>query len=60
MPLTSFPFMDRYPFDALRAVSQVEPLTMNGILRSTGRIKRSPWGLPAFGGARGDQGIEGW
>jgi hypothetical protein len=26
-----FPFMVRYPFDLLRAVSKVEPLTMNEI-----------------------------
>jgi hypothetical protein len=27
---TSVPFMVRYPFDTLRAVSKVEPLTTNG------------------------------
>jgi len=27
---TVFPFMVRYPFDLLRAVSEVEPLTTNG------------------------------
>lgn len=30
MPRVAKPFMVRYPFDVLRAVSQVEPLTMNG------------------------------
>jgi len=52
--------MVRYPFDVLRAVSLVEPLTTNGNSPAYSRLKRSPWGLPAFGGARGDQGIEGW
>jgi len=33
----SFPFMVRYPFDVLRAVSQVEPLTMNGKSYGCGR-----------------------
>ena len=27
---STIPFMIRYPFDGLRAVSSVEPLTMNG------------------------------
>jgi len=27
---TSLPFLVRYPFDLLRAVSDVEPLTTNG------------------------------
>jgi hypothetical protein len=27
---TTLPIMVRYPFDVLRAVSQIEPLTMNG------------------------------
>ena len=39
----AFPFMVRYPFDLLRAVSEVEPLTTNG--ESNTSALRDPFAL---------------
>jgi len=37
------PFVVRYPFDVLRAVSKVEPLTTNG--KADRRRKKHPFAL---------------
>jgi len=53
------PFAVRYPFDVLRAVSQIEPLTTNGESDTSVRLKAFALRFTRLGGARGEQGIEG-